>query len=266
MKNKKLLLLALFSILLCGVNECERDVTFFDATTTATPSATVTVTSTVTVTATVTATATTEADRSADLFDFRNSEESEADSPSIDRDKDGLNDEEEKSYGTNPLHPDTDSDGLLDGYEVRQASDPLRFTNTNGLRAFSHLGAVTLNDSDGDGLPNSYEEQISKTDPGSSDSDNDGKDDGAELLEGSDPLQPSTHEIDSDGDGLSNALEARLGSNPALADTDSDGLPDSYEFLLGFIATDPDTNGDGIKDGAQPGRWNYRYTSRLFGF
>lgn len=40
-------------------------------------------------------------------------------SMSADRDGDGLQDQEEAAYGTNPLEPDTDKDGLSDGFEVR---------------------------------------------------------------------------------------------------------------------------------------------------
>ena len=43
-----------------------------------------------------------------------------------DRDDDGLtNREERREYGTDPDAPDSDGDGVLDGDEVTQGSDPL---------------------------------------------------------------------------------------------------------------------------------------------
>ncbi|MEI7425418.1 MAG: hypothetical protein WCK16_00635 [Candidatus Moraniibacteriota bacterium] len=44
----------------------------------------------------------------------------------LDSDQDGLSDEEEKIYGTNPANPDTDGDGYSDGTEVRSGYDPLK--------------------------------------------------------------------------------------------------------------------------------------------
>jgi len=52
-----------------------------------------------------------------------------------DSDSDGLNDEEEAQYRTNPGKPDTDNDGLFDGEEVK-------FYKTNPL----------ISDSDADGF------------------------------------------------------------------------------------------------------------------
>lgn len=42
----------------------------------------------------------------------------------LDSDQDGLTDEEEKIYGTDPRDRDTDSDGYTDGAEVRSGYDP----------------------------------------------------------------------------------------------------------------------------------------------
>jgi chromosome segregation ATPase len=43
----------------------------------------------------------------------------------IDSDGDGLTDEEEEYYGTDPNNPDTDGDGYSDGEEVKNGYDPL---------------------------------------------------------------------------------------------------------------------------------------------
>ncbi len=55
---------------------------------------------------------------------------------------------------------------------------------------------------------------------------------------------------DDDEDGLTNAQEARLGTDPNVADTDGDGLSDGEEVRR--YRTDPlrgDTDGDGLSDG-----------------
>ena len=44
----------------------------------------------------------------------------------LDSDQDGLTDEEEKAYGTNPYVADTDGDGYSDGVEVKTGYDPLK--------------------------------------------------------------------------------------------------------------------------------------------
>ncbi|MDO8566377.1 MAG: hypothetical protein Q7S04_04340 [Candidatus Moranbacteria bacterium] len=43
-----------------------------------------------------------------------------------DSDQDGLSNDEEKLYGTNPFNKDTDGDGYSDGIEVESGYDPLR--------------------------------------------------------------------------------------------------------------------------------------------
>lgn len=64
----------------------------------------------------------------------------------LDRDGDGLTDEEEGNLGTDPDNPDSDGDGLSDGDEVDLGTDPLD------------------PDSDGDGIPDGDEVAIG-TDP-----------------------------------------------------------------------------------------------------
>ncbi|MBQ6137458.1 MAG: hypothetical protein IJI73_08830, partial [Kiritimatiellae bacterium] len=82
-------------------------------------------------------------------------------------------------------------------------------------------------DSDGDGLPDWWEEKFAL-----------------------DPLDPADAALDPDGDGLSSLAEFRAGTDPASPDTDGDGMPDAWELANGTAAfindafEDPD--GDGL--------------------
>jgi len=94
----------------------------------------------------------------------------------VDSDGDGLLDEEELRWKTDPYNPDTDADGLSDGEEVKQYhTDPLN------------------PDTDYDGLKDGYDEVMKyKTDPLKRDTDQGGVADGHEVIEdGTDPLNPN---------------------------------------------------------------------------
>lgn len=86
-----------------------------------------------------------------------------------DGDCDGLSEEEEAHYRTDPNNPDTDGDQLLDGQEIEVGSNPL------------------WRDSDDDGLLDGEEVHGYDTSPTDVDSDGDGVRDGAEVLLGSGP-------------------------------------------------------------------------------
>jgi hypothetical protein len=89
--------------------------------------------------------------------------------PSADPDLDGLVNEKEKYYGTDPTDPDTDNDNLSDYQEITwDKSDPLHA------------------DTDNDGL-NDFYEILYGTNPRLPDSDGDGWLDKAEIDAGSDP-------------------------------------------------------------------------------
>lgn len=143
-----------------------------------------------------------------------------------DRDSDGLTNQQEERYGTNPDMSDSDGDGLQDGTEIMMS-------HTNPL----------LPDTDGDGLLDGEEVQ---TNPLKADSDDDGLHDAAEKTRGTDPLR-----ADSDGDELFDADEImRYGTDPLNSDTDDDGVRDGREVQK--YATDPraaDTDNDGLNDG-----------------
>lgn len=104
---------------------------------------------------------------------------------SADPDLDGLTNEQEAALWTDPFQPDTDGDGMDDGWESRHGFDPTTH-NDNTVRTDDDADA----DSDGDGLTNA-EECAWGTDPGEPDSDNDGVTDNAEIAQNSDPADPS---------------------------------------------------------------------------
>lgn len=114
-----------------------------------------------------------------------------------------------------------------------------------------------MQDKDGDGLPDSYEEEIG-TDIVNPDTDGDGLPDGFEVLYAStDPLMSSTLEngildadLDIDEDGLTMLEEYVQGTEPLDSDSDKDGLKDGDEVTVyGTVPLNPDTDGDSIKDG-----------------
>ena len=116
-------------------------------------------------------------------------------------------------------------------------------------------------DSDGDGLYDEDEQYIYGTDPYNPDTDGDGRTDGQEIYDGTDPrsgldvgggaggaaqecayceeYEPGGDTtcwaclaaVDSDGDGLSDLDEAAAGTDPTRGDTDGDGHGDATEVL-----------------------------------
>ncbi|MBC7927026.1 MAG: Ig-like domain-containing protein, partial [Bryobacteraceae bacterium] len=85
-----------------------------------------------------------------------------------------------------------------------------------------------------------------------SDSDNDGIPDDAEINLGLDPRNAADASLDFDTDGLTNVEEFRAGTGLRNADTDGDGLNDGQEVKT--TRTNPlvaDTDGDGIPDGVE---------------
>jgi len=138
---------------------------------------------------------------------------------------------------------DQDGDGLTDDFEKLFGTDP------------------TKGDTDADGVTDAYETSVSHTDPLSADTDRDGVSDGAEVAAGSDAGRADvpaaaraagfggTADLDTDGDGLSDGYEQKLGTDPLLADSDHDGLADGTEIARGLNPRLLDSNNDGLADG-----------------
>jgi hypothetical protein len=107
-----------------------------------------------------------------------------------DDDSDGLSNADEYDLETDWLDPDTDNDGVIDGYEVAHGTNP-RVADSDDL----------IGDLNQDGILDSI---------------------GAQL-----GYQPN--QADSDGDSVSNADELLMCTNPLRADSDGDGVPDSTD-------------------------------------
>lgn len=117
-------------------------------------------------------------------------------------------------------------------------------------------GGNTAVDTDGDGLTDADETTNFGTDPNVADTDQGGVDDGTEIADGTNPLDPSddtgtaqgdtgqgdaNQDADSDGDGLSDADEAAFGTNPNASDSDGDGVSDLDELFNGTDPLDPNS-------------------------
>ncbi len=111
-------------------------------------------------------------------------------------------------HPTNPSDPDdTDGDGLKNSFELGNGYSP---TTTDSDGNGTNDGDE---DPDRDGLTNSQEAALD-TDPNNGDSDGDGTQDGNE---------------DSDDDGLTNQEEIAIGTDLEVPDTDDDGIIDGQD-------------------------------------
>lgn len=168
-----------------------------------------------------------------------------------------------------PENPDTDGDGFTDGFELANGTDPADETShTQNAFVANALAPKVLGeneDSDGDLVPDTMEQAL-KLNPRNADSDGDGLVDGAELLNQTDPREPSTHKRDSDKDGLFDATETRRGLNQYSEDTDRDELPDMEELLLQQDPKNPDSDGDGLIDGRDLDSREYLYAPMTIRF
>lgn len=147
--------------------------------------------------------------------------------PIGDSDGDGVRRQALAGLDPDDTRPDTDGDGLSDGYELDRRSRGAAF---NPSRC----------DTDNDGLTDG-QEALFGTNPGNADSDQDGVPDAQELWRqryDTATCQPTATweggwDVTIDG---ANALTVRVSSNPLSGDADNDGISDAVERQL---ASDP---------------------------
>ena len=126
----------------------------------------------------------------------------------IDTDGDGLSDVlENTQYGTDPNDPDTDKDGMSDGWEVDHGLNPLDNGESDDL--ILETGEADTDDA------NIANETDSWPDPSQG---------------------PNG---DPDRDGLINKIEEELGTDPQRSDSDNDGLNDRWESLYTMTVETP---------------------------
>jgi len=159
---------------------------------------------------------------------------------------------------TNATNPDTDYDTPYDGWEIAYGFNPLvadsHFDNDsdllNATMEFLYGSDPFDADTDNDGLEDGEEVLTYGTDPTLEDTDGDLMDDYYEVNQGFDPLDDSDSQDDADGDGLTNFEEFYWNTNPHSNDTDGDGMPDKWEVYSGTNPlvddTDLDNDGDGL--------------------
>lgn len=163
-------------------------------------------------------------------------------SGSADPDGDGLTNDQEKQFGTDPKNPDSDGDGIKDGDEVNvYHTNPLKKdTDGDGLSDYDEIFKYHTDplkvDTDGDGLSDYDEVMKYNTNPLKADTDVDGLTDGEEVAKyKTDPLK-----ADTDGDGLNDGEEVlKYKTNPLKADTDGGSVSDGVEVQRGTNPLDP---------------------------
>ena len=177
---------------------------------------------------------------------------------------------------TDPMNSDTDNDGLIDGIEVfgweilvvnrgveitLVVSDPgLPDTDSDGLSDFVEYSSLCDSgsnasnpDTDGDGLDDQFEAtggggtlqwpmgggEAYTTSPCAFDTDNDGLEDGEEVIIGKDGFFTHANNSDTDGDGLKDGNEVlyiprpfQEPTHPLVNDTDQDGMLDGWEMQV----------------------------------
>jgi len=109
-----------------------------------------------------------------------------------DPDNDNFPDNDEVARGTNAFVADTDGDGVNDGDEVfRDLTDPLVPNNVPAPKPAPAPAPGERPDRDQDWLFDDDETNVYGTNPDVSDTDGDGSDDGQEVFDGTDPLDPN---------------------------------------------------------------------------
>ncbi len=115
-------------------------------------------------------------------------------------------------------------EGLQEGQEAVLMATPYDTLGNQGIPGFATV-QIETEDSDGDGVPDHWEETYGFN-----------KNDDTDMA------------LDSDGDGLDNENEFISGTNPLSDDTDGDGMIDSAEVLLAAFGFDPNVDNAALRD------------------
>ena len=177
---------------------------------------------------------------------------------------------EVKVYFSDPKDTDSDNDGVNDGQEINEVNSNPNWGDTDNdtmtdwyeyiYRSYVDINVNdTTADPDFDGLINLFEFQWN-INPGKADHDDDGLNDGDEVLVwGTHPI-----EHDTDADGIWDGPEVHgqykplnvganatgyVHTNPLLQDSDADFLLDASELLVNTDPNNNDSDGDVMFDG-----------------
>jgi uncharacterized membrane protein len=182
-----------------------------------------------------------------------------------DTDDDGIIDGWEAMWGTDPLNPNTDGDGWTDGQEIEYGTKPT-VADSDGDGRLDGIGNEDNADADLDGQINALD--FDSDNDGVTDSQEDYNENGVvdageidpELYDTDGDGYSDGYEIyhalsdplvgeDSDGDGWMDGQEVTtFKTDPNNTDTDGDGIPDNVENPLGTPYPGVDTDGDGLID------------------
>jgi hypothetical protein len=199
-----------------------------------------------------------------DPLDASNADE-DADGDGYDFDGDGTVSEsemytnlEEYLNGTDPLKDDTDSDGMIDGWEIEFGFDPhdpidASYDPDDDGYDFNNDGTIDQSE-----RYTNLEEFLNATDPLDPDIDKDTMIDGWEVEYGLDPLDPADANYDNDDDGydfdddgtiepaeqFTNLQEFLNGTNPLIEDTDTDMMSDGWEVRYDLDPLNPSDAGE----------------------
>jgi hypothetical protein len=95
-----------------------------------------------------------------------------------------------RTYHTGPLNQDSDNDDISDGDEVKRYHTNPLVPNAKPTAPPSQSPAPQAKDTDGDGLSDDDEKNVYRTNPNSKDTDHDGRDDGTEVKNKTNPRIP----------------------------------------------------------------------------
>ena len=189
--------------------------------------------------------------------DFEEIEFNQSDPTIPDSDTDGIGDGWEVYLGLGHIpfmdpilldlkNNDTDGDGLLDGQEMIVANTTnLIFPFVSFFLVYPFKTSPVLADTDGDGLTDTEELNIYLTFPNIVDSDNDTLTDYEEVIfHKTSPLK-----ADTDGDGLNDNEERTMATVNGVP---AGSLYDNGDYIVySTDALNPDTDGDWLPDGAE---------------